>query len=77
MDAVTANSNVSFVGIDVSKSKFDVMVLPEGTRLTCTYDSEGIAKFLSQLPRHDCVVVLEATGGLERRLSAELVNAGH
>lgn len=77
MDAVTANSNVSFVGIDVSKSKFDVMILPEGTRSTCTYDNEGIGKFLNQLPKHDCVIVLEATGGLERRLSAELVNAGH
>jgi transposase len=77
MDGSTANSSVSFVGIDVSKSKFDVVVLPEGTRVTCTYDSEGIGQLLAQLPRHDCVVVLEATGGLERRLAAELIDAGH
>lgn len=77
MDGSTQNPNVSFVGIDVSKSKFDVVILPEGTRLTCTYDPEGIEKFLAQLPKHDCVVVLEATGGYERRLAAELVEAGH
>ena len=76
MDGSTANSNVSFVGIDVSKSKFDVVILPEGTHLTCSYDGEGIGKFLAQLPQHDCVVVLEATGGFERRLAAELVAAG-
>ena len=76
MDGSTANSNVSFVGIDVSKSKFDVVILPEGTHLTCSYDGEGIDKFLAQLPQHDCVVVLEATGGFERRLAAELVAAG-
>ena len=77
MDASTTISNVSFVGIDVSKSKFDVVILPEGTRLTCSYDSQGISKFLAQLPRHDCLVVLEATGGFERRLAAELIDAGH
>lgn len=77
MDGSTQNSNVSFVGIDVSKLKFDVMILPEGTRLTCPYDSEGIDKLLAQLPKHDCIVVLEATGGYERRLAAELVEAGH
>jgi len=77
MDGSTQNPNVSFVGIDVSKNKFDAVILPEGTRLTCTYDSEGIEKFLTQLPQHDCVVVLEATGGYERRLAADLVEAGH
>ena len=77
MDGSTHNSNVSFVGIDISKSKFDVMILPEGTRLTCPYDSEGIEQLLAQLPKHDCIVVLEATGGFERRLAAELVEAGH
>jgi hypothetical protein len=48
MDGSTANSSVSFVGIDVSKSKFDVVVLPEGTCVTCTYDSEGIGQLLAR-----------------------------
>jgi transposase len=76
MDGSTHNSNVSFVGIDVSKSKFDVFILPEGVHLTCPYDSAGIAQLLAQLPGHECVVVLEATGGYEQRLAAELVEAG-
>jgi transposase len=76
MDGSAQNSSVSFVGIDVSKSKFDVVILPEGTRWTCTYDSEGIDQLLAQLPKHDCIVVLEATGGYERRLAAELIDAG-
>jgi transposase len=76
MDGSTTNSNVSFVGIDVSKSKFDVAILPEGAQLTCAYDAAGIGQLLTQLPRHDCVVVLEATGGFERRLAAELIDAG-
>jgi transposase len=73
----TADSKVSFVGIDVSKKKFDVVVLPEGTRLSCPYDAEGVAKLLAELPKHRCIVVLEATGGLERRLAADLVEAQH
>jgi transposase len=76
MDGSTVNPNVSFVGIDVSKSKFDVVILPAGTHLTCAYDSQGIERLLAQLPEH-CIVVLEATGGYERRLAAELVDAGH
>jgi len=77
MDGSTPNSNVSFVGIDVSKNKFDVVILPKGTRLTCPYDREGIDQLLAQLAGLDCIVVLEATGGYERRLAAELVEAGH
>lgn len=77
MDGSTQNSNVSFVGVDVSKSKFDVMILPEGTHLTCPYDREGIDELLAQLPKHDCIVVLESTGGYERRLAGELVEAGY
>jgi transposase len=77
MDGSIANSKVSFVGIDVSKNKFDVCLLPEGTRLMCVYDSAGIGQLLSQLVGRNCLVVLEATGGFERRLAAELVEAGH
>jgi hypothetical protein len=40
-DDSTTNSNVSFVGIDVAKLKFDVMILPEGVRLTCPYDKRN------------------------------------
>jgi transposase len=71
------NSNLSFVGIDVAKSKFDVMILPAGTSLTCPYDKAGIAQLLGRLPPPPCLIVLESTGGYERRLAAELTQAGH
>jgi transposase len=78
MDGSTQNSNVSFVGIDVSKAKFDVRILPAGTRMVCAYDHEGIAELMAELARHpDCLVVMEASGGLERRLAAELTTAGY
>src|SRR6476620_7235151 len=35
MDGSTPNSIVSFGGIDVSKAKFDVRILPAGTRMVC------------------------------------------
>ncbi len=76
MDGSTTNSSVSFVGIDVAKLKFDVAIVPEGARLACAYDGEGIGQLLAWLPPHDCTIVLEATGGFERRLAAELVDAG-
>ncbi len=78
MDGFNANSIVSFVGIDVAKSKFDCVILPEGVHLSKTYDSAGITRLVEQLrERGECLVVLEATGGYERRLATELVDAGH
>lgn len=78
MDGSNNNANVSFVGIDVSKSKFDVVILPEGVHLTEGYDAQGIADLIEQLgKRGTCVIVLESTGGYERRLAAALLDAGH
>jgi transposase len=78
MDGSAANVSVSFVGIDVAKRKFDVAILPEGKALACTYDARGIGMLIEQLGgRGACLIALEATGGLERRLAAELIDAGH
>ena len=78
MDGSTQNPIVSFVGIDVSKAKFDVRILPAGTRMVCAYDDDGIAELMAELARHpDCLVVMEASGGFERRLAAELTTAGY
>ena len=68
----------SFVGIDVSKFKFDVMILPTGMHLSEAYDAVGIGRLVEQLaPLGTCLIVLEATGGFERQLAAALVDAGH
>lgn len=68
---------VSFVGIDVAKATFDVAVRPQGRRWTANYDAAGIRRLVTELqPPVSCLVVLEATGGYERRLIAELMEAG-
>ena len=51
MDGSTSGSHVSCVGIDVSKAKFDVMIVPQGTRLTCPYDAQGISQLRTRFRR--------------------------
>jgi len=66
-----------FVGIDVAKHSFDVAVLPGGQSASLTYDDAGLAQLLELLrPHGTCFIVLEATGGLQRRLVGELIEAG-
>lgn len=77
MDHSTAQPAVTFVGIDVAKSKFDVDRLPMPQGHSFPYDAQGIQGLLELLTSWRPVfVVLEATGGLERRLVAELATAG-
>lgn len=67
-----------FVGIDVAKHSFDVAVLPTEHAASFSYDDAGLAQLLDCLrPQGVCLIVLEATGGLERRLAGELIEAGH
>jgi transposase len=71
-------SIVTFVGIDVSKYKLDVCVLPEGPQFTLDYSADALRQLIVRLPeRGTCLVVVEATGGYQRRLVAELADAGH
>jgi transposase len=66
-----------FVGIDVSQEKLDVHVLPEETSFTCTTDAKGVDRLVKRLQkRNPFVIVMEATGGLEAALVAELGAAG-
>jgi transposase len=68
----------SCVGIDVSKGALDVHLLSEQRSLTVPNTPTGHAQLLDQLPAPaTCRIVLEATGGYERRLVGELVAAGH
>lgn len=71
------NAFESFVGIDVAKENFEVFFLATETGLNLPYDAAGIQTLLEHLkPLPRSLVVMEATGGLERRLAAELVDAG-
>jgi transposase len=66
------------VGIDISKSSWDVHLLPAGRSLTLSTDEKGLDQLRNELhPLGRCLVVLEATGGLERKLAADLIDAGH
>lgn len=74
-----ADSSVrSFVGIDVAKKHWDVHILPAGASLRVAADEAGLAQLLEVLPSHGpCHVVVEASGGFERRLAGQLLSAGH
>jgi transposase len=65
------------VGIDVSKAKLDLVVLPSGQQFTVGNDRAGIASLVERLkPLAATRVVLEATGKLERLAVSELAGAG-
>jgi transposase len=66
-----------YVGIDVAKDSFDVASDPSGLRLSLPNDPEGRQKLLDILQTHAvALIVLEATGGYERELVADLLHAG-
>jgi transposase len=77
-DIVMDISFTSFVGIDIAKRSLDVSVLPERTAFRHDNDSKGRRQLRAQLPPPGhCLIVVEATGGYERALVAELVDAGY
>jgi transposase len=66
-----------FVGIDVSKARLDVAVLPNEKTWSTTNDDEGISALVAKLKElAPSMVLLEATGGLERRVLARLAGVG-
>ena len=65
------------VGIDVSKAKLDVALLPNGEQFTVSNDRHGIGELLRRVsPLAPSRVVLEATGKLEQLAVSELAAAG-
>lgn len=66
-----------FVGIDISKSSFDVCVLPDEEHATFANTDEGIGAFLALLGRFKGIerLILEPTGGYERAVEASLLAA--
>ena len=66
-----------YVGIDVAKDSFDVASLPAGLHASLPNDPAGRRQFLDTLRPHPvALIVLEATGGYERDLAADLLGAG-
>ena len=71
-------SHALYVGIDVAKDSFDVASEPAGLVLSLPNDPPGRQNLLDALRAHPvALIVLEATGGYERSLAADLLDAGH
>jgi transposase len=71
------NNERTFVGIDVAKDELVVHILPNNQQLTVPNSKEGIKELVKLFKKNNPQqVVLEATGGLERELLANLVANG-
>src|SRR5499426_4561926 len=66
-----------FIGIDVAKAQLDIALRPSGERWAVPNDTSGVAMLVERLqPLHPTLIVLEATGGLERAATSALATAG-
>src|SRR4051794_1153843 len=66
----------SFVGIDVSKDRLDVHILPTGQTLVVQRNEKGFEDLISELRKlAPALIALEATGGLEVTVAAALASA--
>jgi transposase len=66
-----------FIGIDVSKATLDIAVAPTGENWSVPNAEGGMRQLVKRLKElSPKLVVLEATGGLERRAVAAIAGAG-
>jgi transposase len=66
-----------FVGIDVAKAQLDIALRPAGERWAVPNDVSGVTMLVDQLQAlPPALIVLEATGGLERLVTSALATAG-
>jgi transposase len=65
-----------YIGIDVSKDRLDIHILPEGTAFAVARDGKGLAELVERTgtlgPER---VAVEATGGFETVVAAALAGA--
>src|SRR5438270_327779 len=67
----TKMEKLSYGGIDVSKDRLDVVVLPEGWFFSVSNDTAGWTELVARLrPLAVCAIGLEPSGGYERASSA-------
>jgi len=66
-----------FVGVDISEARLDVCLLPGSERAEFSRDRRGIARLIGWLASQErLLLVVEASGGLERPPTAALAQAG-
>jgi len=73
-----SESKELFVGIDVSKATLDVALLPSSESWSVPNTESGIADIITRLRQAGTptLVLMEATGGLERQALARIADAG-
>jgi hypothetical protein len=72
----TRMQNNIVAGIDVSKSKADLCILPDGIVATFSLNDDGIASLIEALKASAVnLAVMEATGGYEAKLAAAIFHA--
>jgi transposase len=65
-----------FIGIDVSKARLDVAIRPTAERDSVCNDKAGIQALVKRLGQiQPALIVLEATGGVERQVTRALASA--
>src|SRR6266581_4191599 len=66
-----------FVGIDVATAQLDIALRPSGERWAVPNDASGAMTLVDRVQaRHPTLMVLEATGGLERAVTSAWATAG-
>ncbi len=71
-------ANQVWIGIDVAKATLDLHFLPTGQSHSRPNTPPGHQQLRKLLPDPTgCLIVLEATGGYERQLVADLLDAGY
>src|ERR1700751_2803883 len=72
----TKMEKLSYGGIDVSKDRLDVVVLPEGGFFSVSNDTAGWTELVARLrPLAVCAIGLEPSGGYERGIIRALLAA--
>jgi transposase len=67
----------TYVGIDVSKDRLDVHVLPQDVAFSVERNGKGLGELVERLkPFAPSLVVVEATGGFESTTAAAVAGAG-
>ena len=68
----------TWVGIDVSQAQLDSQILPQGLVLAHPHHEVGMQTLIDQLlPLSATLVVVESTGGLERKTGSRMTSGSH
>jgi len=75
MTQIEAKKNMKFIGIDVAKQTLDIC-LSDNKRMSCLNGDSGFKLLIKALPHpDDAIVVLEPTGGYEKKVIVSLQKA--